>query len=203
MTLAPDNARGGVAAVLNDPICSKGKYFVLEVRTAGHMGRCSYRQSCAAIVAERMPLTQLDGDAVAQLFITYEWSDWCAAVGLLSRMSPSSQLWWPDASNRRNAQVWWVQSVYVAPEHRRKGYYRRAAANRPLTCTPRSNTHWLHAKQWPAPFHQVSVRPRVQAGAFGGRMWHPSVCRRAQHTCQINGVFLRLLWGSHSAERRW
>ncbi|GAB4821963.1 hypothetical protein N2152v2_009009 [Parachlorella kessleri] len=37
---------------------------------------------------------------VAQLMITLEWSDW------------------------RNAQVWWVQSVYVHPEHRRRGYYR-------------------------------------------------------------------------------
>ena len=86
VTLAPDTARGGVAAVLNDPTCSKGKYFVLEVRTAGHMGRCSSRDSCAAIAAEQAPLTQLDGDAVAQLFITYEWSDWCAAVGLPARV---------------------------------------------------------------------------------------------------------------------
>jgi GNAT superfamily N-acetyltransferase len=36
---------------------------------------------------------------VASLLITYEWSDW------------------------RNAMVWWIQSVYVAPEHRRKGVF--------------------------------------------------------------------------------
>ena len=40
-----------------------------------------------------------DGDVVAQLMITYEWSDW------------------------RNAQVWWIQSVYVKPEHRRQGLF--------------------------------------------------------------------------------
>lgn len=37
---------------------------------------------------------------VGQLMITYEWSDW------------------------RNGAVWWIQSVYVAPEWRRRGVYR-------------------------------------------------------------------------------
>jgi len=41
------------------------------------------------------------GAVVACLMITYEWSDW------------------------RNAQVWWIQSVYVSPAHRRKGVFRR------------------------------------------------------------------------------
>ncbi len=38
---------------------------------------------------------------VGQLLITFEWSDW------------------------RNAQFWWVQSVYVRPDWRRRGIYRR------------------------------------------------------------------------------
>jgi len=38
---------------------------------------------------------------VASLLITYEWSDW------------------------RNADVWWFQSVYVVPEYRRKGVFRK------------------------------------------------------------------------------
>lgn len=38
--------------------------------------------------------------AVGQLLITYEWSDW------------------------RNGLFWWVQSVYVTPEWRRRGVYR-------------------------------------------------------------------------------
>lgn len=37
---------------------------------------------------------------VGQLMITYEWSDW------------------------RNGVFWWVQSVYVTPEWRRRGVYR-------------------------------------------------------------------------------
>ncbi len=38
--------------------------------------------------------------AVGQLMITFEWSDW------------------------RNGVFWWVQSVYVKPEWRRRGVYR-------------------------------------------------------------------------------
>lgn len=39
------------------------------------------------------------GQLVASLMITLEWSDW------------------------RNGVVWWIQSVYVRPEHRRRGVY--------------------------------------------------------------------------------
>ena len=40
------------------------------------------------------------GEAVAgTLMLTYEWSDW------------------------RNGDWWWIQSVYVAPPHRRQGVY--------------------------------------------------------------------------------
>jgi GNAT superfamily N-acetyltransferase len=41
-----------------------------------------------------------NGMVVASLLITYEWSDW------------------------RNTNVWWFQSVYVLPSHRRKGIFR-------------------------------------------------------------------------------
>ena len=40
------------------------------------------------------------GEVVGCLLITYEWSDW------------------------RNAQVWWVQSVYIHPGHRRQGVFK-------------------------------------------------------------------------------
>ncbi len=39
------------------------------------------------------------GRVVGSLMITYEWSDW------------------------RNGMVWWIQSVYVLPEYRRRGIY--------------------------------------------------------------------------------
>jgi GNAT superfamily N-acetyltransferase len=41
------------------------------------------------------------GEVVAQLMITFEWSDW------------------------RNGSLWWIQSVYVPKEARGKGYFRR------------------------------------------------------------------------------
>jgi predicted GNAT family acetyltransferase len=40
-----------------------------------------------------------DGVVVASALITYEWSDW------------------------RNGVVWWIQSVFVIPEFRRRGAY--------------------------------------------------------------------------------
>ncbi len=59
----------GVAAVFADP--AKGRYFVAD----------------------------LDGQIVASLMITYEWSDW------------------------RNGHVWWIQSVYVVPVNRCGGIF--------------------------------------------------------------------------------
>ena len=47
------------------------------------------------LVAER------EGEAVAQLMVTTEWSDW------------------------RNGHFWWLQSLYVKPEYRRQGVFRR------------------------------------------------------------------------------
>ena len=45
-------------------------------------------------------MAELNGRVVGQLLITYEWSDW------------------------RNGLFWWIQSVYVVPEMRRRGVYR-------------------------------------------------------------------------------
>ena len=45
-------------------------------------------------------VAEADGKAVASLMLTREWSDW------------------------NNCWYWWIQSVYVSPEYRRKGVYR-------------------------------------------------------------------------------
>lgn len=42
-----------------------------------------------------------DNQVIASLLITYEWSDW------------------------RNCNVWWIQSVFVVPEYRRLGIFRK------------------------------------------------------------------------------
>jgi GNAT superfamily N-acetyltransferase len=46
-------------------------------------------------------VAEAEGKVIASLLITYEWSDW------------------------RNCNVWWFQSVYVIPEFRRQGIFRR------------------------------------------------------------------------------
>ncbi len=69
LTLDRPRLLEGVRAVLRD--ASKGFYLVAEI----------------------------DGRAVGQMMITYEWSDW------------------------RNGVFWWIQSVYVEPGHRRAGVY--------------------------------------------------------------------------------
>jgi GNAT superfamily N-acetyltransferase len=45
-------------------------------------------------------VVECDGRIAGQLMITYEWSDW------------------------RNGNIWWIQSVYVQQEFRKKGLFR-------------------------------------------------------------------------------
>jgi GNAT superfamily N-acetyltransferase len=45
-------------------------------------------------------VAEAEGRAVGQLLITYEWSDW------------------------RNGNFWWIQSVYVLEDFRRRGIFR-------------------------------------------------------------------------------
>ncbi len=46
-------------------------------------------------------LAEAEAQVVGQMMVTFEWSDW------------------------RNATFWWLQSVYVRPEYRQRGVYRR------------------------------------------------------------------------------
>ena len=46
-------------------------------------------------------VAEAEGRTVGALLVTKEWSDW------------------------RNGTFWWIQSVYVRPEYRRRGIYRR------------------------------------------------------------------------------
>jgi ribosomal protein S18 acetylase RimI-like enzyme len=50
--------------------------------------------------AARYFLAEIAGHVVGQLMITFEWSDW------------------------RNADFWWIQSVYVHPDFRAKGVFK-------------------------------------------------------------------------------
>ena len=66
-----------------------------EVLALGVQGLLSHPERGFYLVAE------FDGQVIACLMVTYEWSDW------------------------RNGMLWWIQSVYVQAEHRRKGIYKR------------------------------------------------------------------------------
>ena len=61
------------------------------------------RKGIAAVLDQpgrgRYFIAERGGEAAGTLMLTYEWSDW------------------------RNGDWWWIQSVYVAPAHRRQGVY--------------------------------------------------------------------------------
>jgi ribosomal protein S18 acetylase RimI-like enzyme len=74
---------------------TEGKVLIAQVVGAGVRRLLARPAAGFYVVAE-------DGDrVVGSLMITTEWSDW------------------------RNGDFWWIQSVYVAPDHRRRGIYRR------------------------------------------------------------------------------
>ena len=58
------------------------------------------RQALADPDRARYFLVEVDGQVVGQTMLTTEWSDW------------------------RNGYFWWIQSVYVAPDHRGHGLFR-------------------------------------------------------------------------------
>lgn len=82
-----------------------------ETLTAGVKGILDHQARGFYLVAEDQ------GEIAGSLMVTFEWSDW------------------------RNANFWWVQSVYILPKYRRKGVYsllyneiRRLADNSDNVC---------------------------------------------------------------------
>lgn len=74
---------------------TEGKKLSPETISAGVNALFDHPEYGFYVVAES------DRRVVACLLITYEWSDW------------------------RNGLIWWIQSVYVHPDFRRRGIYRR------------------------------------------------------------------------------
>jgi len=85
-------------------------------------------------------VADINGTLAGQLLITHEWSDW------------------------RNADIWWIESVYVHPDHRRSGVFRT------LYDQVRSAAH--------------------QAGACGLRLYVERENLRAQNTYKSLGMDL-------------
>lgn len=86
-----------------EPIVT-GNLKLAEESEAVRLDASTLRDGVRALLDGRAPghywVAEDDGRVVGQLLITYEWSDW------------------------RNCLVWWVQSVYVHPEVRKRGVFR-------------------------------------------------------------------------------
>ena len=73
---------------------TEGLHLDPEVARRGAAGGLSGENGAFYLLAEQ------EGRLLGQLMVTTEWSDW------------------------RATQIWWIQSVYVAPDARRRGVYR-------------------------------------------------------------------------------
>ncbi len=80
----------------NRALCDETEDFQLEESTV----RAGVERVLSGAVGARYLVAERDSEPAGQMMLTTEWSDW------------------------RNTEVWWIQSVYVPPEHRRSGVYR-------------------------------------------------------------------------------
>lgn len=84
-------------------------------------------------------VAEMHGDVIAALMVTKEWSDW------------------------RNGDFWWIQSVYVRPEFRRRGVYGRL-------------------------YRHVQALAAKQRAVCGFRLYVERRNRRAQATYRASGM---------------
>ena len=79
---------------------TESKDLAVDVLTAGVEYLLRNPRHGFYVVAEH-DKAERRGEVIGSLMVTYEWSDW------------------------RNGVFWWIQSVYVKPEFRRQGVYKR------------------------------------------------------------------------------
>ena len=79
---------------------TEAKDLAVEVLTAGVEYLLRNPRHGFYVVAEHDTIEH-QSEVTGSLMVTYEWSDW------------------------RNGVFWWIQSVYVKPEFRRQGIYKR------------------------------------------------------------------------------
>ncbi len=125
-------------AVFNTSIAADTEDHVLEPRliVAG----------IAALLADsskgRYWVAEVNGNIAGQIMVTYEWSDW------------------------RNGIIWWIQSVYVHEDHRRKGVFS-------------------------ALYRHVELLARSDEGVVGLRLYVDACNKRAQDTYESLGMQMR------------
>jgi len=90
-------AHAGLIAEFNRALAAESEGLTLDTEVVA--------EGVQAVLADpargRYFLAEVDGRVVGQMLITTEWSDW------------------------RNGWFWWVQSVYVLPDCRRRGVFGR------------------------------------------------------------------------------
>ncbi len=84
-------------------------------------------------------VAEIEGEIAGSLMVTFEWSDW------------------------RAADYYWIQSVYIKPDHRQKGIYR-------------------------ALYQEVKTLAEKQGGAASFRLYVEQENTRAQQTYQSLGM---------------
>ena len=91
------------AAITDAPIIARNNASMAEETEGRTLHPDSIGPGVAALLADpgkgRYWVAEADGQIVGQLMVTYEWSVW------------------------RNGTLWWIQSVYVAPDFRRQGVF--------------------------------------------------------------------------------
>ena len=100
---APESFVTRTATLADLELLVAGNVALARESEALHLDADTVRKGVRAVLERRAPgeywVVESEGCVVAQLLITYEWSDW------------------------RNRIVWWIQSVYVVPERRRQGLF--------------------------------------------------------------------------------
>ena len=89
-------ADAAVIAGFNAAMALETEHKTLHAQTL----RAGVERAIAQPRAARYFLADLAGEVVGQLMVTFEWSDW------------------------RNADFWWIQSVYVHPDFRARGVFK-------------------------------------------------------------------------------
>ena len=89
-------ADAAVIAAFNAAMALETEHKRLDADTL----RAGVERAIAQPAAARYFLGEIGGQVAGQLMITFEWSDW------------------------RNADFWWIQSVYVHPDFRARGVFR-------------------------------------------------------------------------------
>jgi GNAT superfamily N-acetyltransferase len=119
----------------NRLLAAESEHKQLDLETLG--------RGVAALLARpelgRYFVAESDGSIVGQAMITYEWSDW------------------------RSGMFWWLQSVYVAAEFRRRGIFR-------------------------ALYEHIAAQARATAGVCGLRLYVENANRAALETYSQLGM---------------